>query len=169
MASSKRGRFIAIVIGLAVVALCTICVSLWVNEGPLWRVIVLRTIYVEYDPTLVEKKLGNHEVRGWMTAKRWTRELTLHGYFVSFYVENGMKACEGEIYGITRLALVTATWWRIDGRVHSQRRDHDNFYGEEIPAQPGSENWTDSWWWNVTAQTRPTAPWWDHEKNREKE
>ena len=37
----KRARFIAVVLALAVVALC---VSLWVNEGPLWQWVMTKTV-----------------------------------------------------------------------------------------------------------------------------
>ena len=41
MASSRRGRFIAVVLFVAVVA---VCISLWLTEGPVWRWVMLKQV-----------------------------------------------------------------------------------------------------------------------------
>ena len=59
--SSKRVRFIAIVIALAVVGLVA---SLWVNEEPLWRLVMTKRIEYETGYETADN------VRGWYTERR---------------------------------------------------------------------------------------------------
>ena len=143
MASSRRSRFIAIVIALAVVALC---VSLWVNEGPLWRWVMCRK--VEWQPN------SSRSMRGWFTAKRWTQPPLAHGRAKVWHVSTGFKAIE---YELENGAIMWATLWDQDGSVVLQK-SHDL---GTIVSPP--------WLWNVTDQTKPTAPFWDHEKNAPKD
>ena len=57
----KRSRLALLVI---VAAVAVLCLSLWVNEGPLWQMVMLRTI-------CFESAMDGHAVRGWVTVYRW--------------------------------------------------------------------------------------------------
>ena len=59
----KRSKIIAMTIALAVVALC---VSLWVNEGPLWRLVMSKrlkgvVVAVDFTVGLVVLSVGSDE------------------------------------------------------------------------------------------------------------
>ena len=156
MASCRRGRFIAIVIALAVV---TLCVSLWVNEGPIWWLVMTKKVPIPHIPrSLVPSSpinINTQYQRGWMTVKRWTHPQVVHGIAVAYWISNGLKSFECEIeQGIP----IRTTCWRLDGSVQTQARH-----------QPGENKDSPPWWWPVEDQTKPMAPWWDHEKNRAKE
>ena len=138
MASSRRVRIIAIVIALAVVTLCT---SLWVNEGPLWRMVMFRK--TEWPPHLY--MVDPEKSRGWFTAKRWTQPPLPHGQAKVWYVQKGFKAAE---YEYENGAIMRVTLWRRDGSVLLQQSPDLG----TIDSPP--------WLWGVTDQTEPTAPWW---------
>ena len=52
-----------------VVAVLAVVVSLWVNDGPLWRIVYTKTIPFSeyYDKNLVEEQYG-HPLSGWVTV-----------------------------------------------------------------------------------------------------
>ena len=80
-----------------------------------------------------------------------------------WYVENGYKAGEFlKVDGILRI-----TDWHIDGTVAGQILEVGD--DRAVDSIKGGSKTEPPWWWGVTDQTEPTAPWWDHEKNRAKE
>ena len=105
---------------------------------------------------------GPPESRGWRFNNRWTGEP--YGRTVHYYLSNGMKAVEEEYENGVG---VKWTRWNEDGSVDAQSRFHQS---SPVTGRPAYElKRSPPWWWNVTGQTEPTAPWWDHEKNRAKE
>ena len=138
----KRSRLLLVVIVVAVAAFVP---ALWVNEGPLWRWVML-----------IEKPYhGNssgHETRGAVFRHRWSSEI----FFAhSYYVESGYLAFVRRKVGNE----THTTNWSLDGRVFKQW-----IFGLSV-----QERCEPPWLWGVTDQTEPTAPWWDEEKaTREK-
>ena len=64
------------------------------------------------------------------------------------------------------------TRWNFDGTVSLQRRNYKLDRTKKVVGYdylPGQWRESSPWWWGITDQTKPTAPWWDHEKNRAKE
>jgi len=141
----KRARFIAVVIALAVVALC---VSLWVNEGPLWRLVFMKK--VQY-----ESSASGHLLRGWKIEYRIGGLSIFPQEAQNWYVETGYKGHHW--LKVDRTYRVT--YWNLDGTVAKQ----------ELLATSPETKTTPPWWWGVQDQTKPTAPWWDHEKNAPKD
>ena len=145
MASSRRARFIAVFIALAVVALC---VSLWVNEGPLWRMVMLET--VDYTTP------GKFVVRG--TVKRWGKyKGNTHGCQVIWHW-NGLKARQGET--LNGLGDGVVTYWSQDGRIVKQER---YVIGRGL-VETKKET---PWWDGVTDQTEPNDPQWIAERGKQ--
>ena len=62
--------------------------------------------------------------------------------------------------------ILRETRWTLDGTVQAQARD---LYGYVSVLRDGAIKTNPPWWWDAQDQTKPTAPWWDHEKNRAKE
>ncbi len=154
----RRSHLVLAVILVAVVVVVILLVALWVNEGPLWRWVMLKRVdhegYHGYFVSLVI--INGHfppPTRGWKTVKRWTDHPIWYGKMVLYYVETGMKSAEGEIYAGPSSH---ATLWNLDGTIQQQRRVDPNRYWEVKDAPP--------WWWPVTDQTEPTAPWWSEKK-----
>ena len=152
MASSRRGRLVAIIIALAVVALFT---SLWVNEGPMWRLVMLE-----------KKPMESGLVRGSHSVLRWRNSYdeVLHGHLVVWYLSNGMMSVDAYF---KRNRIHRFTSWYPDGRVEMQMRggldlswlDRDDLSEDYKKTSP-------PWWWQVADQTEPSAPWWDHESDQ---
>ena len=147
----KRSRLVLVVILIAVAALSG---SLWVNEGPLWRIVMLK----EMDALSVFPVQGVVGVyippRGVSTVLRWTDPPRAHGRTEWFYPSNGFKMREIEYrYGLVR----KWTEWNSDGSVAKQFR----------PETKGKSGLP--WWWGVAPQTKPTAPWWEEEKAKRME
>ena len=76
-----RARFLlpwfavaAVIIAFAAV---TLGVYLWVNEGPVWRLVMTKRVY--------------DEDHGWVTFQRWTDPLVPHGPSVSWWTETGFR------------------------------------------------------------------------------
>ena len=116
-----RPRLLLAVILTAVVVLC---VCLWVSEGPLWRLVMLKTVSAS------NQFLG-HEVRFWNRVNRWNEKP--HGPEISHYVETGMKSSEALWHNGAPLEL---THWNFDGTVKLQVSDDE---AKTIPP----------WWWGV--------------------
>ena len=75
MRTVRPGHVVAIVIALAVVALC---VSLWVNEGPLWRMVMLETVEYTTPGKFVQR----------LTVKRWGKyKGNTHGRQVTLTID----------------------------------------------------------------------------------
>ena len=153
MASSRRSRIIAIVIALAVVAVCiSLYISAWVNEGPMWRWVMTKRIGA----------VGNigHPVTGWATVRRWWSHVEQgqpidtfsHGPSVLYYDDTGFKAIE-EHYKVGR--VIRRTEWNLNGTVKRQ-----TLWKESEGKVPSDTRTSPPWLWGVTDQTKPTAPWW---------
>ncbi len=83
-----------------------------------------------------------HKIRGPFTETRRANEPR---QWVFYYVDSGFKAEEGEEAGMYSKKTV----WNFDGTVRDQIRP-DGHPRSDPP-----------WWWGVTDQTEPTAPWWN--------
>lgn len=149
----KRSRLLLVVI---VIAVAVLSVSLWVGEGPLWRLVMLRT--VPFQDTW-----GENKVRGWRTYKRWHeydgKGKGPRGDLLAWYVETGFKAAEGE--DVNEVGGWVTTW-EPDGTVRNQMR----FVLKKatpMPRRKADMKSSPPWWWGVTDQTEPTAPWWEEE------
>ena len=142
----KQSRLLGVAILLAVTALPT---ALWVEEGPLWRMVMLETTEFTSPGKVAERR----------TVKRWGKHKgRAHGRRVLSHW-NGFKAQQTELVNGSVDGVVT--FWSQDGRVVKQERYVIGRFVETTKGPP----WMDG----VTDQTKPTAPWWDHEKNRAKE
>ncbi len=136
---------LAVILG-AVVALC---ISGWVNEGPLWRWMVLKEQTTEESGGWLHRKLfGNHRIRVRATVKRWSDPPIPHGKAIGFYTQNGFKALEGEF---RNGLMISVTIWNFDGTVAHQ-------------GVPGPDKTSPPWLWGVKDQTQPSAPWWNEKQ-----
>ncbi len=135
----RRGPLVQVGILIAVVALC---VSVWVNEGPLWRVVMTK----KYLRELVTH--SGHPLKGWgwFTKKGAPRSTE-----VMYFVENGY------VYRLShrRDSVGRTTTWNFDGTVQYQSRSS---------ADGTEQNRSPPWWWGVEDQTEPTAPWWNEKQ-----
>ena len=180
----KRSRLVLVVILVAVTALC---VSLWVGEGPLWRLVMLKRIYTD--------RFGadGSPVRGWYIVKRWPGEDPSPGRKTIFYYrETGFIETEVEK---SEVGAIHVTEYSLDGSVRVQHWGEPLHFGfpktsppwlwdvadpllkqvwlakaaYESKFRPGSHHHGRNprsgppWWWGVTDQTEPTAPWWGKE------
>ena len=139
----KRGRLVLVIILVAVAALVT---ALWVNEGPLWRLVMLKRLPLEFSTA------EGHKVRGWGMIKRSDSES--YGWSVMWYVESGYRAII--VFYVDGVPDRGVTW-DVEGKVTEQ----------VTTPEEGSGVWAANesapWWWGVTDQTKPTAPWWGKE------
>ncbi len=135
---TTRVRLIALAIVMSAVALVT---CLWVNEGPLWRWVMLKTL--DY-----ESSFDGFASRGEMIHNRWTHYV--YGKFVSYYVKTGFVSMMDDRRG----GQICLTQYNVDGAVvyqsHATKRDGTDLVSKRSPP----------WWWGVKDQTEPTAPWW---------
>ena len=128
---------------LVAVVLALVAVSVPL-ASPVWY-------WVMTKETSILETMDGHEVRGMRAASRWDAKGP--GRVVSYYTENGFKAFEGEWR--RGKAFLTLTMWNFDGTVRLQQRDPDE--------APRFAKQSPPWWWGVTDQTNPTAPWWKEE------
>ena len=130
-----------VLLAVLVAAIAT-CVSLWVNEGPLWRWVMLERVPLHFT-------LGNDHLVGWQSVKRWGENAgELHGR-VLWYKSGGLKAVEAEDSD----EYLTVTGWYKDGAVEFQMRGHLPDDVETRTSPP--------WLWGVKNQTEPSAPSWN--------
>ncbi len=104
----KRSRLVLVVILIGPAVLVT---ALWVNEGPLWRLIMTKRVHFE-----------GHPLNGWYTVKRWTQPPLKHGPKVLYFVETGLLRAklvfrDGKCF--------QTTFWLFDGKVDMQLRFED--------------------------------------------
>ena len=132
----KRSRLALVVI---LVAGNVLFVALWVGEGPLWRLVMLKVVPIE-NPTM--------NTRGWATVTRW-RDNEFHRRAVVWDVNTGLRCEESWFFHGT---LVSRTTWDHDGSIFRQDSDLEPEPWYEPP-----------WRWGATDQTEPTAPWWGKE------
>ena len=145
----KRSR---LVLALILVAVVVLVVFLWVDEGPLWRWVVLTTVESQGSWLVGDEPTLSHFV--WQKLSTVRRDSgASHGTTTYWYVGNGFKAGL-EIYD--NAVMMRSTRWSFDGHVQSQSLRlpkngllHSRFYPP--------------WLWGVTDQTEPTAPWWGKE------
>ena len=143
-----RSRLLLAIILLTVAVLC---VSLWVGEGPLWRLVMLKQETFQYAADATPHPLPNSELRGWTQRSRWAGKVLRD---VAYYVESGFRA-----FDIDYRRGWTA--WEPVGKVRSQSYYIFNAEGGnngQVPIEGPP------WLWGVTDQTEPTAPWWGEEK-----
>ena len=126
-----RPRLALLVTVGAILVMVGLCVSLWVNEGPLCRLVMTRTSRFEL------QGYGGHAVVGWRRDNRWNGQALKS---VAYYTESGFKAFETHF-------RKGSTYWTPHGRLSSQ------LFQQGIKDDP-------SWRWGVTDQTEPTMPGW---------
>ena len=138
----KQSRLVLVIILVAVAALAT---SLWVNEGPLWRILCTRIVPIpashgwrlaSLDPPI---SVNPERLRGWMSVERWSEPPVPWGRAVAYHLRTGYKAAEWDLRGNRTVSLSV---WNEDGMLI---RDFTTLF----PTQRDV----------VTDQARPTAPW----------
>ena len=178
----NRGRFVAVVLLLAVISLC---LSLWVNEGPLWRLVMLKQQEILADDGWVQ---------GVVTVYRFgevTRPFPI-GHSVEFAVHtdavphgniilwhsNGWvrftgKFVHGKVEGLW-------THWSETGKVIMQQTYEEGEWIEDrrsasssslefrmIPDVPLNYTKGPPWMGGVTNQTEPADPQWIAEHGKQ--
>ena len=158
-----------LVLAGVLVAVVVLCVSLWVNKGPLWRLVMLKKIPMH------EGQFGSgdgHPSRGWVMVIRGRKRSQYQCF--AYFVENGFKSLETKPGN-----LLIETHWKFDGTISYQQRIVDkpldqlpppvlrNHRGQAAQAAGRTtlkmieiKN-SPPWWWPVDDQTEPTAPWWN--------
>ena len=120
-------------------------VTLLFSWRTLWEIATTRKEHFE-------SKDWSRPIRGWKSVRRFSESPVSHGRSVTHYLENGFLAWE-QIWddGV----LMRHTEWQFDGTLHYQS-------GRESGVQPFAitENHGPVWWWGLTHQSVPTAPWW---------
>ncbi len=103
-----------------VVAVVAMVVPLWVNEGPLWRLVMLERVCFE------DLEVG---ARGWSEGTRWGKkdDPPRVGRSVAYWITSGYKCRENWWRKDSELAiqwphLPTETVW-IRGRIKDNKRD----------------------------------------------
>ena len=94
------------------------------------------------------------ECRGFVQVKRRGPYPAVHGRYITWYVETGFKCKEAQLRSGAGSAI-KCTAWDPTGKVISQRKLD--------PEQGMIDNDSPPWWWGVSDQTSPTAPWFDGE------
>ena len=141
--STRRARLVIIAIALGLGAV------LLPQSSVLWSLLTLKKIPLD------EVSKG-HRVLGFYTVKRWTDPPERHGRTLTHYVDNGFLSVDSLWKdGI----LVSSTSWLFDGTVKEQMREN-SLPNRRVPLEGRGKP---PWWWSVTDQTEPTAPWWGKE------
>lgn len=125
---------------LALLVLALIVLGFFAWEPVYWWITTERVPFQKLD--------DQHLYRGWQSFARWG-DRNRHGRIVYWYVENGFKHAEME-FG--RGECKKSTWWNFDGSVRSQ-------IPEIYPDASYRTKESPPWFWGVTDQARPTAPW----------
>ena len=149
-----------LVLGVLLVGVVVLCISLWVNEGPLWRLVMLKKIpYHKMGPMDFE----GHVLRCEMMVNRWTHA-SPRWPIVYYYLDTGCKAIEKHEEG----EFLKETYWNYDGSVRaqilSQIVDKEGVAVGKVALGKINKR-TPPWLWGVKDQTEPSAPWW-HEKDK---
>ena len=159
---------------IAVLFVIALCISFWVNEGPLWRSVMLKQISLKaIAPYYQTPEAPLHVVHGFATVRRWSRSdppipgqsywlfvfapTEPYGIQRMWYVENGFLASEYE-WGrnkVGRILILKATEWSFNGTIMLQ-------IGEIRSRKESSP-----WWWDVQDQTEPTDPQWIAEHGKQ--
>ena len=152
MASSRRGRFIAVVIALAAIAVVALCVSLWVNEGPMWRW-VMTDVVVDEEIKKLPGWPKEEKVRCYGRNDRWdgTRIQDLW-----FSASTGYL-CRDQRWSAVETFRITV--WGQDGKIAMQ--------GSARAGKILVANLEPPWLWGVTDQTEPTDPQWIAEHGKQ--
>ena len=79
--------------------------SLWVNEGPLWRMVMTKKIQTHFG-------MDDQQTTGWVTVKRWVLQHGVqvpHGPGIDYYSKTGRKAIQ-----VTSVngEMVRCTWYQ---------------------------------------------------------
>ena len=84
------------------------------------------------------------------------------GSLVHYYEQTGFRSSTEEWSNGVQIGV---TAFAENGTIK-----HQIIYGRnDLGETTETRKYYAPWFWNVTNQTKPTAPWWDHEKNRAKE
>ena len=88
-----------LLLAIILTAVAVLCISLWVGEGPLWRLIMLKQIPLSTETLRAWMPTTNsNHIRGWMSVKRWSDPPGApHGRAVVYWTLTGFKAAEWEI------------------------------------------------------------------------
>ena len=136
----KRSRLVLVAIAIAIAAVAALCIPLWKNEGPRWRIVVTKKVYFE------EKRIPHSRQGlsyGWRTVK--SHGEVPHGRGVVF--NKGWKHKE---YDYHNGLAVRVTIWK-HGMVQMQYREVDE-HARSIERQYKR---SPSWWWDKTDYARP--------------
>lgn len=151
MASQSR-RAKTVLIGLVVVV-CAGGVFAW---KPVLRLVSTQRIWTLTRDAWFHEDARAHEtvkgrVREYQEYHRWRR--IAHGWQRGWFEHNGFLAYETEW---RNGRPIRGTEWRRDGSIREQWDDVDRG-GRAMSKR------TPPWWWGVTEQSQPTAPWWGKE------
>ena len=126
---------VPVLIALAVVALS---VSIWVNEGLLWRWTMTKKVRITRNPRRHVLPDSTYLV-GWKTVKRW--DGAWHGPYFIYDHGSGLRVEEG----ISKNGNSKMTRWSLRGNVYIQKWNVDEYGGsipEEVKTSP-------PWLWGV--------------------
>lgn len=139
---ARRARW---VVGALLLGITAVAVPL---AGPIWNRISIDKGTEDYFVSGVMRVNGvPSQVRWYTWRARWRGNIVQHGYY---YCRSGFVCSENTVVGGER----RLTLYLPDGRVHKQRsyKRIGNSSQEEFRTEP-------PWWWGVTDQSHPTAPW----------
>ena len=138
-----------LLLAIILTAVAVLFVSLWVSEGPLWRISMLE--WVEGSREYPHRPYG-HVIRWGEKAGR------KHGLWLDYHMNGFLKEKAGYRYGLSH---GLRTRWNELGWVTGQD-SHNNGRPVDLRSEP-------PWWDGVSDQTEPTAPWWEEEKAKRME
>ena len=156
----KRTYIVAVVIALAVVAVCiSLYFSVWVNEGALWRWVMTK-VFV-YEATADFPDWNTEKVRTYRRYNRWDHtHVHVRSYFLSTgYQSSDEKWRNGKVSG--------ATIWSPDGKVKMQQRWENSEWLGRYDRGSSVLYGGPPWWWGVQDQTKPTDPQWIAEHGKQ--
>ena len=147
--TSRRARLVLVLVVLGVVG---VGVFAW---EPLYWWVITETV-----PLTVVRPLSTwnegHRVRGRVQVRRGTH--MLHGRFVTYFLETGLKSAEAEWRNDM---LWRATSWNLDGKVKHQGWNRQLENNPDLADNTTAEyKLSPPWWWNATDQTAPSMPAW---------
>ena len=128
-----------------------------IDDTPFWFCGVNCPSLVTQSTSTRRSLCQGHPVRGWVRVKRWTEPSVEHGELIVYHEHTGFKAADAQyIDG----QLAKSTSWYPNGTVSLQWDYFDE--SGRVTNVPVSRD-EPPWWWGVTDQTEPTAPWWNSE------
>ncbi len=160
--TSRRARLVLVLVVLGVVGLG---LFVWEPVGDLlWVSITTKRVPMPtsrdggpWVPSWIPISVNPDVGRGWVRVKRWADPPVAHGTATWYFLSTGYK---GQEYSIENGVIVGETTWKSDGSVLSQHRVRDEHGNLVDPYGEKAERRSPPWWWGVTDQTEPSAPWW---------